>query len=120
MLNGRPWQHIVKIDICTETTWIKYSTSSAIYPAEKNMMVKPWFTIVVRMCTVELAFTFGVILRVTVQHLGIDMWKTMGSQCLKNMSIKGKVNFVNFPLPPSDYTWKLLSTISGLSENSTE
>ena len=72
-----------------ETTWMQYSTSFIIFPADKSM-VEPWFTIVVRVCTVNLAITFGMILRVTVHHLGIYMWKTMGSDCLKNMSIEGK------------------------------
>ena len=71
---------------------MQYSTSFIIFPADKSM-VEPGFTIVIRMCTVELGFTFGMILRVTVQHLQIDMWKTIGSECLKNMSIKGEEGF---------------------------
>ena len=69
--------------------WVN-AASLIIFPADKSM-VEPWFTIVVRMCMVELAITFGImILCVTVQHLGIGMWKTMGSKCLKNISIWGK------------------------------
>ena len=60
------------------------------FPAHKSM-VEPWFAIVrIRVCMVELAFTFGKILRVTVQHLQIDTWKTMRSKCLKSISIEGK------------------------------
>ena len=65
------------------------SASFIIFPADKSM-VEPGFIIVLRMCTVELGFTFGMILRETVQRLRLDMWKTIGSECLKNMTIEGK------------------------------
>ena len=93
MSEEKQWKNVathVKINKCMlDTSWTMESTSFIIFPADKSM-VEPGFTIVIRMCTVELGFTFGMILRVTVQHLQIDMWKTIGSKCLKNMSIEGK------------------------------
>jgi hypothetical protein len=51
-------------------------------------MIKPWLTLVVWISTVELASRFGMILRVIVQDLGINMWKTVGSTCLQNTGVK--------------------------------